>query len=80
MKLLKFCVICVLLFATGLVQVDWQDITFSSDATIQDGDQHVRVFANNNANVAILGGQIGSLFCNNMSKATISGGTFRCST
>ncbi len=57
MKLTKFYIICFLLFATGLVQADWQDIIFSSNATIQDGEQYVRVFTNSNANVAILGGQ-----------------------
>ena len=79
MKPFKFFITCVLLFTVGSAWATWQDITFSSNATIQDGDQYVRVFANNNADVAILDGQIGSLFCNNTSKVTISGGTFRTS-
>lgn len=79
MKLFKFCIIWFLLSACGSVQADWQDITFTSNGTIQDGDQYVSVFANNNADVSVLGGQIGSLFCKNTSRTTISGGTFRAS-
>jgi len=79
MKRNKHYLLFIVFSIGGLVRADWQDVWFNSDATITDGQQYVRVFANGTTNLNITGGQIGSLFCGDNTKTKVSGGTFRSS-
>lgn len=68
------------LFCVSSVQAVWQDKTFLQDGQLAETDQYVQVFVYDSppatTNIAINGGQIGTLFTHDNSRTVISGGIF----
>lgn len=65
---------------TTNLKASWEDITFTENGVIRDGDKYVRVFVHGTSpaptTIEMTGGEIGTLFIHDHSVVNITGGIF----
>lgn len=66
--------------ATSNLEASWEDITFTGNGIIQDGDKYIRVFVHGASpdptTIEMSGGEVGTLFIHDHSVVNITGGIF----